>query len=98
LSWWDTFTSSLSSAMTRAPANEGPVGAAEAALQRGDSAAAANELRKLPPPRPAALANWLATADRLQAGMQGLAVLENAVLLAPAPVAVTAAPVAVKTP
>jgi hypothetical protein len=88
LSWWDTFTSSLSSAMTRAPANEGPVGAAEAALQRGDSAAAANELRKLPPPRPAALANWLATADRLQAGMQGLAVLENAVLLAPAPVAV----------
>lgn len=94
LSWWDTLTSKVASAVTSAPTSPGAAGTAEAALQRGDYQAAAVYLRKLPAPRPAALTNWLAAAERLQAGMQGLAVLETATLLAPA----TAAPAVPVTP
>jgi hypothetical protein len=94
VNWWDTFTTALSSAVTRSPGGQGPANAAEAALQRGDTITAAALLRKMPAPRPPALSNWLAAADRLQAGTAGLAVLENAILVAPAPVAAPAASVA----
>jgi hypothetical protein len=82
LSWWDALTSRLSTAVSPAPT---PVTAAAAALQRGDVAAAAAQLRRLPGARPEAVSRWLAAADRYSAGMEGLAVLENAVVLVPTP-------------
>jgi hypothetical protein len=83
-SWWETLTTTISAAVS-SPAPGSPLAAPEAAnaaLARGDYVAAANHLRRLPGPRPQALANWLAAADRLQAGNQALAMLETTTLLA----------------
>ncbi len=83
-SWWETLTTTISAAVS-SPAPGSPLAAPEAAsaaLARGDYVAAANQLRRLPAPRPQALANWLAAVDRLQAGNQALAMLETTTLLA----------------
>jgi len=83
-SWWETLTTTISAAVS-SPAPGSPLAAPEtanAALARGDYVAAANHLRRLPAPRPQALANWLAAADRLHAGNQALAMLESTALLA----------------
>lgn len=83
--WWDALTGTISAAVSR-PADSvvaAAPDAAAAAMARGDLAAAAAHLRRLPPPRPAALVNWLAAYDRLQAGSQALAVLETAMALPP---------------
>lgn len=82
--WWETLTTTISAAVS-SPAPGSPLAAPEAAnaaLARGDYVAAANHMRRLPAPRPQALANWLAAADRLQAGNQALAMLETTTLLA----------------
>ncbi len=87
LSWWDTLTMTISDAVSR-PAADTPVEQAGAMLARGDIAGAAAVLRRQSP-RPAALGNWLAAAERWQAGNNALATLETATVLAPAdPVAV----------
>lgn len=83
LNWWNALTSKLSSAVST-PEPTSPVALAQIAMRRGDYLIAAKQLRRLPGPQPVALATWLAAADRLQAGSQALATLENAVLLAPA--------------
>ncbi len=101
LSWWGTLTATIADAVSR-PASDTPVEQAGAALARGDVGGAANLLRRLPTPRPAALSNWLDTASRWQAGNAALATLETATVLAPADsVVVTvppAAPVAATAP
>lgn len=95
VSWWDALTTRLSSVVSPAPT---PVSAAAAALERGDTVGTALLLRRLPGPRPAALTRWLIMADRYNAGIEGLCVLENAVALAP-PVAVEKeAPTAIVKP
>ena len=100
LSWWETLTSKISQAVSRS-ATDTPLAlpdAANVALARGDYLAAAKYLRRLPLPRSAALANWLAAVDRLQTGSQALAALETAIVLsqpaitAPAPAIVPPAP------
>ncbi|GGE10454.1 hypothetical protein GCM10011529_16060 [Polymorphobacter glacialis] len=91
--WWDALTGTISSAVSR-PADSAVAAApdaAAAALARGDIAGAAAQLRRLPSPRPAALSNWLAAYDRLQAGSQALAMLEAAMVLPP-PEPITEAP------
>lgn len=92
LSWWDTLTNTVAKTLSPRAADTEPSEAARAALERGDVQAAANHLRRLPGPRPAALTRWLDAVDRLGAGTQGLAVLENGVLLAPAALAVPQVP------
>lgn len=87
VSWWDALTGTISAAVAPTPAGsgaQGPIDTANALLARGDVAGAATRLRRLPGPRPAALTNWLAAADRWQAGSTALATLETAVVLAPA--------------
>ena len=82
--WWETLTMTISAAVS-SPAPGSPLAAPEAAnaaLARGNYMAAANQLRRLPAPRPQALANWLAAADRLRAGNQALTMLETTTLLA----------------
>lgn len=86
VSWWDALTGTISAAIAPTPAGSGPQGPLDAAnglLARGDIAGAAAQLRRLPGPRPAALTNWLAAADRLQAGTAALVTLETAMVLAP---------------
>ncbi len=80
-SWWGTLTTKLAEAVSRPPSDAplAPPEAANAALADGDYLAAANHLRRLP--RSAALVNWLAAVDRLQAGSQALATLETATVL-----------------
>jgi hypothetical protein len=86
VSWWDALTNTVSSVVSTTPTATAPMPAAAAALQRDDVRSAALQLRRLPGPRPAALTSWLAAADRLIAGQDGLAVLEaSAVLPPPAP-------------
>ncbi len=100
-SWWDTLTTTIADAVSR-PATDGPTDLAAAALARGDIAAAASQLRRLPTPRAAALSVWLDAADRWRAGDAALATLETATLLAPAlpplapiaPIAPVATPIA----
>jgi hypothetical protein len=86
VSWWDALTGTISAAVAPSPAGaaQGPIDAANALLARGDVVGAAAQLRRLPGPRPAALTNWLAAAERWQAGSAALATLETAVVLAPA--------------
>jgi hypothetical protein len=86
ISWWDALTNSVSSVISTAPSATAPVPAATAALQRNDVRGAAAQLRRLNGPRPAALNNWLAAADRLVAGEDALTVLEAGVVLPPAAV------------
>lgn len=84
LDWWQSLRQAVRSAVTRpADAPRAPREAAAAALARGDAAAAADHLRRLPDPRPAAVAAWLAAADRLQAGMAALETLETAAIMVP---------------
>ena len=84
LNWWESLRRTVQSAVTRpAGAPQAPRDAAAAALVRGDVAAAANHLRRLPEPRPAAVTVWVASADRLQAGMAALTTLETAAIVAP---------------
>ena len=100
-SWWDTLTTKISQAVSTPLGNapQSPSETANAALLRGDYLAAANHLRRLPLPRSAALVNWLAAVDRLQAGSQALATLETAMALAPpAIVAAPSAPAPVAPP
>ena len=85
-SWWETLTGTISAAVSggigAAGADGAPQAAAAAALDRGDVAAAANHLRRLPLPRAPAVTNWLAAAQRLQTGSGALATLETATVLA----------------
>jgi hypothetical protein len=85
LDWWQSLTVAMRSAVSR-PGDTAPTPreAAAAALARGDIAAAANHLRRLPAPRSAALAAWLAAAERLQAGTAALTTLETAAIMPPA--------------
>lgn len=86
LDWWQSLTAAVRSVVTRpGDAPQAPREAAAAALVRGDVAAAANHLRRLPEPRPAAVTTWLASVDRLQAGMAALTTLETAAIMPPAP-------------
>ena len=86
LDWWQSLTAAVRSVVTRpGDAPQAPRDAAAAALVRGDVAAAANHLRRLPEPRQAAVTVWLASADRLQAGMSALSTLETAAIMPPAP-------------
>jgi hypothetical protein len=88
LDWWQSLAGAVRSAISRpGDAAQAPHEAAAAALARGDVAAAANHLRRLPGPRPAALTAWLAAGDRLQAGMAALTTLETAAIMPPASVA-----------
>lgn len=90
LDWWQSLTAAVRSVVTRpGDAPQAPREAAAAALARGDVAAAANQLRRLPEPRQAAVSAWLATADRWQAGMAALTTLETAAIMPPAPRPVT---------
>ncbi len=84
--WWQIFKATLAAGVSRPAVDTAPVAAAAAAMARGDTLAAANHLRRLPAPRPARVAAWLAAAERLQAGSQGLATLEAGALLVPSPV------------
>ncbi len=80
--WWDILRSTLADAVSRP--NETSMSSpdlAAAALARGDIAAAAAQLRRLPGARPPALAAWLDAANRLLTGGAALATLENAALL-----------------
>lgn len=89
LDWWQTLTASVRTLVTRPTGvSQAPVDAAALALDRGDVAMAAGHLRRLPDPKPAPLTAWLAAADRWQAGMAALTVLETAAIVAPVPVAV----------
>ncbi|KAB7647700.1 hypothetical protein [Polymorphobacter fuscus] len=82
--WWQTLTEAVRSAVTRpGDAPVAPRDAAAAALARGDVAAAARHLRRLPEPRPGAINAWLAAADRWQAGMAALTTLETAAVTVP---------------
>lgn len=96
-SWWDVLTATLSPkavklAVSVAP---GPAELASAALARGDIVAAANQVRRLPTPRSAAVSAWLDSVERLRAGLQGLSTLETASLLGqPEPLLAAAAPAA----
>lgn len=87
LSWWDALKLKAGGLVgTTAPEVEGPLDRATAALTRGDVAGAALLVRRLPPERRGGANGWLTAADRLVAGQQGLATLENAALLSgPAP-------------
>jgi hypothetical protein len=94
LDWWQSLTAAVRSVVTRpGDAPQAPREAAAAALARGDVAAAANQLRRLPEPRPVAVSAWLAAADRWQAGMAALTTLETAAIMPPAPRPVTVPPV-----
>jgi hypothetical protein len=98
LDWWQSLTAAVRSVVTRpGDAPQAPRDAAAAALARGDVAAASNQLRRLPEPRPASVSAWLASADRWQAGMAALTTLETAAIMPPAPRPVTVPPV-VATP
>lgn len=96
LNWWDALAGKVSAAMNTAPTSRSPVDAAETALSGGDYRAAAAQLRRFRGARPAALANWLAASDRLQAGMEALTVLETSTLQPPQ--AAVALPLAAPTP
>ncbi len=97
-SWWDVLTATLSPKTVAAPiaVTSGPAARASAALARGDIVSAAAEVRRLPPPRSAAVSAWLDSVERLRAGLQGLSTLETASLLGqPDPLlTVTTAPAA----
>ena len=85
LDWWQSLTNAMRSAIARPGDNgQSPYQAAAAALARGDVAAAAAQLRRLPAPQSAAVTAWLASADRLQAGMAALTTLETAAIMPPA--------------
>lgn len=93
LDWWQTLTASVRTLVTRpAGASQTPHDAASAALARGDVAAAANHLRRLPEPKSSAVMAWLAAADRWQAGMVALTTLETAAIVAPVPPAPAPSP------
>jgi hypothetical protein len=86
VSWWDALTGTISAAVSPAAPGrgaQGPIDMATAALARGDVAAAAGQLRRLPAPRSGALTAWLAAAERWQAGNAGLTTLETAVVMPP---------------
>ena len=89
LDWWQTLTASVRTLVTR-PAGEtqAPYDAAAVVLARGDVAAAANHLRRLPEPKSPAVIAWLAAADRWQAGMAALTTIETAAIVAPVPIPV----------
>ena len=86
LDWWESLTEAVRSVVSRpGEAPLAPREAAAAALARGDIAAAANQLRRLPEPRAAAVTAWLASAERWQAGMAALTTLETAAIMPPPP-------------
>lgn len=91
LDWWQALTTTVRSMVSRpGDAAQASHDAAALALARGDVAAAANHLRRLPPPRSPAVTAWLAAADRLQAGLAALNVLETAAITLPMPATVPA--------
>lgn len=86
LDWWESLTDAVRSVVSRpGEAPLVPREAAAAALARGDIAAAANQLRRLPEPRAAAVTAWLASAERWQVGMAALTTLETAAMMPPPP-------------
>jgi hypothetical protein len=90
LDWWQSLTQAVRNVVSRpGDAPRAPREAAAAALARGDVAAAASQLRRLPEPRPAAVTNWLASAERWQAGMAALTTLETAAIMPPPPMPVS---------
>jgi hypothetical protein len=84
-SWWGVFAARVKRLVRPADTLPGPAprSAADMALARGDVAEAAEALRQLPAPRPAAVNRWLATADRLSQGEAALRQLETAALIPP---------------
>lgn len=88
--WWTALRLTLGAAVSAVGTPDRPADVAAMALSRGEVAAAAAALRRLPPTPD--LTAWLADADRLVAGEAGLAALEQKVLLVPAPVPLVAAP------
>lgn len=84
-SWWGVFAARVKRLVRPANTLPGPAprSAADMALARGDVAEAAEALRQLPSPRPAAVNRWLATADRLSQGETALRQLETASLIPP---------------
>lgn len=90
--WLSTLGDRLAGLVSSAPAHPAaaptgePADVALQALDRGDIAAAALNLRRLPQPRLGQVGGWLAAADRWRAGQDGLATLETAVAAAPRPV------------
>lgn len=84
-SWWGVFAARVKRLVRSADTLPGPAprSAADMALARGDVAEAAEALRQLPSPRPAAVNRWLATADRLSQGEIALRQLETAALIPP---------------
>lgn len=86
LDWWQSLTEAVRSVVSRpGEAPLAPREAAAAALARGDIAAAAAQLRRLPEPRTAAVTAWLASAERWQAGTAALTTLETAAIMPPPP-------------
>jgi hypothetical protein len=82
LDWWQTLRQAVRSALTHSEdVLQSPDEAAAAALASGNVATAAKQLRRLPEPRSAATAAWLASADRLQAGTTALTTLETAAIM-----------------
>ncbi len=80
MGWWETLTTTISATVSRQSKSD-PGERAIAAMAEGDVAGAAAQLRRLPPPRPAGVSNWLAAADRWRAGTAALATLETATLV-----------------
>jgi hypothetical protein len=88
LDWWQSLAEAVRSVVSRpGEAPLAPREAAAAALARGDIAAAAAQLRRLPEPRAAAVTAWLTSAERWQAGMAALTTLETAAIIPPPPAA-----------
>ena len=87
--WWEALTRQVESAFSSGEA-AGPVSRAQAAMRRGDVAAAAAALRRSPA---VGARGWLVAADRLLAGQAALSTLESAAAQPlPAPAQVLPAP------
>ncbi len=85
--WFDSLSDAVSGIFAAEPASTGgapvvaPADSASTALARGDLAAAAAQVRRMPA-SPQATA-WATAADRLRAGTEALAMLETATALMP---------------
>jgi hypothetical protein len=90
--WFSTLGDKMASLFGSAPAAPPPAAGepadlALAALDRADPAGAIAQLKRLPEPRRAAAALWLAAAERYRAGQEALATLETAAAATPKPAA-----------
>lgn len=88
VNWWQTLTGRVTAMVAGGPAARAASlsEAAATALARGDATAAAAAVRRLGPPRTAAISAWLAAVDRRAAGLSALTTLEAAAAV-PSPLA-----------